>query len=239
MAGRHRASRPSLSQRLGPLTVASRARPAAACGLTGLLAVALCAGTLAPPTAADHQVTVAQLDGPVPLRLADVGVSRDAGRSDLTLEAEAAAAQALAAAARALADAARAAEQQRMREQAAAQAAAPVPVAAIPVDPPGGTPEQNRELGRSMTLEYGWDEGQFDCLDSLYISESNWLTTAENPSSGAYGIPQSLPGAKMDSAGDDWRTNPATQIEWGLGYIDDRYGTPCSAWSFKRANNWY
>lgn len=202
--------------------------------MAGLLAVALCAATLAPGPAPDAHPAVARLDGPVPLRLGDEGTSRDAGRSDLTQEAEAAAAQAFA-------DAARAAERQRMREQAAAKTAvAPdSTVPAIPVQPPGGTSEQNRELGRFMTLEYGWDEGQFDCLDRIWSQESNWQTTAENPSSGAYGIPQSLPASKMASAGDDWRTNPATQIEWGLGYIDDVYGTPCSAWEFKSSHGWY
>lgn len=200
--------------------------------------VGLCAATLSPEPVPDDQIVIAQLDGPVPLRLGEDRGSRDAGRSDLTREAEAAAAQVRA-------DAARAAEEQRMRQQAATKAAnAPgSTVAAIPVEPPveppGGTPQQNRELGRSMTLAYGWDAGQFGCLDSLWVSESNWLTTAENPSSGAYGIPQSLPASKMASAGGDWATNPATQIAWGLGYIDDVYGTPCSAWSFKQANNWY
>lgn len=63
--------------------------------------------------------------------------------------------------------------------------------------------------------------------------------TADNPSSSAYGIPQALPGRKMSSAGADWRTNPATQISWGLGYIANRYGTPCAAWSHSRSHNWY
>jgi hypothetical protein len=66
-----------------------------------------------------------------------------------------------------------------------------------------------------------------------------WDATAENPSSGAYGIPQALPGDKMASAGSDWATNPATQIRWGLGYIREVYGTPAGAWVFWQANNWY
>jgi len=191
--------------------------------------ITLCAATLAPEPVSAARPVVAELTGPVPLRLGAERASRDAGRSDLTLEAEAAATRALAAA------------RQRVRDQAATKAAgADDPaILAIPVQPPGGTSEQNRELGRFMTLEYGWDEGQFDCLDEIWSQESNWETTAENPSSGAYGIPQSLPGTKMASAGDDWRTNPATQIEWGLGYIDDVYGTPCSAWDFKQGTGWY
>ena len=73
----------------------------------------------------------------------------------------------------------------------------------------------------------------------LWQKESNWRYTARNPSSGAYGIPQSLPGSKMASAGADWQTNPATQIKWGLGYIAARYGTPCSAWAHSQQVNWY
>jgi hypothetical protein len=100
-------------------------------------------------------------------------------------------------------------------------------------------PEDPREIAQSMLDDYGWDSTEYECLDQLWISESNWDHTAENPSSGAYGIPQSLPPEKMATAGADWATNPATQIEWGLGYIEDAYGTPCSAWEFKQANNWY
>jgi hypothetical protein len=96
-----------------------------------------------------------------------------------------------------------------------------------------------REIARSMLPAYGWDSVQYSCLDQLWISESNWDHTATNPTSGAYGIPQALPAGKMASAGLDWRTNPATQIEWGLEYIRLSYGTPCSANSFKIANNWY
>lgn len=97
-----------------------------------------------------------------------------------------------------------------------------------------------REIGKQMAENlYGWSGSEWTCFDKLIISESNWKTTATNPSSGAYGIPQSLPASKLATAGSDWRTNPATQIKWGLKYIDDRYGTPCSAWSFKQGHNWY
>jgi hypothetical protein len=71
------------------------------------------------------------------------------------------------------------------------------------------------------------------------MRESRWNHVAENPSSGAYGIPQALPGSKMASAGDDWATNPETQIRWGLGYIDARYGSPCAAWEHSEEKNWY
>jgi hypothetical protein len=96
-----------------------------------------------------------------------------------------------------------------------------------------------KSVARAMLAEYGWSDGQFSCLDSLWTRESNWSYRAENPSSGAYGIPQALPGDKMASAGSDWRTNPATQIEWGLGYISDVYGTPCGAWEHSQSVGWY
>ncbi|WP_460545996.1 aggregation-promoting factor C-terminal-like domain-containing protein [Glycomyces halotolerans] len=97
----------------------------------------------------------------------------------------------------------------------------------------------NKAIGCTMTLDRGWGLDQFSCLESLWDRESNWNETAQNPSSGAYGIPQSLPGDKMASHGDDWRTNPATQIAWGLDYISGRYGTPCGAWSHSESNGWY
>ncbi|GAB2818722.1 transglycosylase SLT domain-containing protein [Streptomyces chlorus] len=80
---------------------------------------------------------------------------------------------------------------------------------------------------------------QFQCFSNIVNHESTWNYKAVNPSSGAYGLVQALPGTKMASAGADWQTNPATQIKWGLNYMDDRYGSPCGAWSFWQANNWY
>ncbi|MBT2506136.1 lytic transglycosylase domain-containing protein [Streptomyces sp. ISL-98] len=80
---------------------------------------------------------------------------------------------------------------------------------------------------------------QFQCFSNIVNHESTWNYQASNPSSGAYGLVQALPGSKMSSAGADWQTNPATQIKWGLSYMDDRYGSPCGAWSFWQANNWY
>ena len=96
-----------------------------------------------------------------------------------------------------------------------------------------------KSVARAMLADYGWSDGQFNCLDSLWTRESNWNYRAENPSSGAYGIPQALPGDKMASVGSDWRTNPATQIKWGLGYISDVYGTPCGAWEHSQSVGWY
>ncbi|MER7910806.1 transglycosylase SLT domain-containing protein [Streptomyces sp. NPDC090109] len=80
---------------------------------------------------------------------------------------------------------------------------------------------------------------QFQCFSNIVDHESSWNYRATNPSSGAYGLVQALPGTKMSSAGADWRTNPATQIKWGLNYMDSRYGSPCGAWSFWQANHWY
>lgn len=96
-----------------------------------------------------------------------------------------------------------------------------------------------KDAARAMIGDYGWGDDQFECLDLLWTRESNWDYQAQNPSSGAYGIPQSLPGSKMASVGDDWQTNPLTQITWGLGYIDERYGSPCSAWSHSESTGWY
>lgn len=87
--------------------------------------------------------------------------------------------------------------------------------------------------------EYGWGADEFSCLDSLWQRESNWNYEAYNASSGATGIPQALPGSKMASAGDDWQTNAATQIAWGLGYIAAVYGTPCGAWGHSQSVGWY
>lgn len=80
---------------------------------------------------------------------------------------------------------------------------------------------------------------QFQCFSNIVDHESTWNYRAQNPSSGAYGLVQALPGSKMASAGDDWQTNPATQIKWGLNYMNSRYDSPCGAWSFWQANHWY
>ncbi|MFE7134954.1 transglycosylase SLT domain-containing protein [Streptomyces sp. NPDC057638] len=81
--------------------------------------------------------------------------------------------------------------------------------------------------------------GQFQCFSNIVERESTWNYKAENPSSGAYGLVQALPANKMATAGSDWRTNPATQIKWGLSYMNERYGSPCGAWDFWLDNRWY
>ncbi len=100
------------------------------------------------------------------------------------------------------------------------------------------TPDGAREVAQIlMEDKYGWGDGQYECLDSLWTKESNWNYKASNRRSGAHGIPQALPATKMEVIGTDWRTNPVTQISWGLRYIDIRYDTPCKAWAkFKRSN---
>ncbi len=97
-----------------------------------------------------------------------------------------------------------------------------------------------REMARQILRnKYGYGSSQFDCFDNIIMRESMWRVDATNPTSGAYGIPQALPGSKMATVASDWRTNPATQIIWGIEYMKDRYGSPCAAWSFKSANGWY
>ncbi|WP_193605092.1 aggregation-promoting factor C-terminal-like domain-containing protein [Nocardioides dongkuii] len=96
-----------------------------------------------------------------------------------------------------------------------------------------------RDIGRALLGDFGFSVDQFGCLDSLWTRESNWTVDADNPTSSAYGIPQSLPGEKMASAGADWATNPVTQIRWGLGYIADVYGSPCGAWAHSESHGWY
>ncbi|CAM5517265.1 transglycosylase SLT domain-containing protein [Streptomyces hirsutus] len=83
------------------------------------------------------------------------------------------------------------------------------------------------------------DSAQYQCFSNIVQRESGWNHTATNASSGAYGLVQALPASKMASAGSDWKTNPSTQISWGIGYMNERYGSPCAAWDFWQANNWY
>lgn len=107
-------------------------------------------------------------------------------------------------------------------------------VEAAPPDP--GTAQQ---IGYDMLPAFGFSQStQWGCLLDLWNQESGWLWDAEN-ASGAYGIPQALPGDKMASAGADWQTDPTTQIKWGLGYIQSVYGTPCGAWAHEVADGWY
>jgi hypothetical protein len=101
------------------------------------------------------------------------------------------------------------------------------------------TTSRNKAIAKPMVAARGWSKAQFRCLEKLWARESGWNHRAGNRSSGAYGIPQALPGHKMASSGRDWRTNPRTQIKWGLGYIKQRYGAPCGAWSHFVSRGWY
>jgi hypothetical protein len=122
--------------------------------------------------------------------------------------------------------------------RAAQSAATTAPAASqpAPAAQPQGDPQQ---IAQGMLSSFGWSSSQFSCLQPLWNTESGWSVSASNPSSGAYGIPQALPGSKMASAGPDWQTSAATQIRWGLGYIKSTYGSPCSAWSHEQAYGWY
>ncbi|WP_125610193.1 transglycosylase [Specibacter cremeus] len=111
----------------------------------------------------------------------------------------------------------------------------PLGAGAGPVDDPVGA----QKYAASKLGDFGWGQDQMSCLVQLWNRESDWQTTAENPSSLAYGIAQSLPASKMDSVGSDWRTNYRTQIDWGLGYVKDRYGSPCGAWDHETSIGWY
>ncbi|MFF0150401.1 lytic transglycosylase domain-containing protein [Micromonospora sp. NPDC005203] len=132
---------------------------------------------------------------------------------------------------------AEAAAASRKRERAAADAPAkpydgPIPASCEEYS-------GNRKTGCALMVDSGFGISEFPCLEKLWTKESGWNHKAANNSSGAYGIPQSLPGSKMGSVASDWRTNPATQIKWGLGYIKGRYKTPCGAWTFFQNNNHY
>ncbi|WP_406249529.1 phospholipase [Microbacterium sp. M] len=174
----------------------------------------------APATAAEFAASAAEAEEKAPIELV-------LDTADVTADAAAVAAatttlrEALTAAQKA------AAEKKAAEERAAAAAAA------------ANTPEGAKATARAMAAsKYGWGDGEFSCLESLWTKESGWNYKAYNPS-GATGIPQSLPGDKMASAGADWRTNATTQIAWGLSYIDSVYGSPCSAWGHSQATNWY
>lgn len=120
----------------------------------------------------------------------------------------------------------------------------PTPVAATTrsastVSGPAVSPGTAQAIARDMLAGAGWGDDQWGCLYNLWQRESGWSVSASNGSSGAYGIPQALPGSKMASAGSDWQTSAATQISWGFGYIKGRYGTPCGAWAHSESSGWY
>jgi hypothetical protein len=150
-----------------------------------------------------------------------------------------------AAAARAAQAAARPAAQSPARSpgqspaRSSGQPAATQPTQAATAPPAPAASGSPQQVAEAMLAGFGWSSGQFSCLDPLWAHESGWSVTAYNAGSGAYGIPQALPGSKMASAGPDWQTGAATQIKWGLEYIKDTYGSPCAAWDHEQATGWY
>lgn len=210
-------------------------------GAVGVLAVPVTATLMAE---SPRQASAAPHAKAAPVQtVAQLAAYDDAAKAHKVAAAQAAASQAAQQAAAAVAAAQVAAAAQAAAQAAAAQAAVDQAAqaaasrsrAAVDLPAPSGDP---RAIAQAMLTARG-QGGQFSCLSSLWSKESGWSTTASNGSSGAYGIPQALPGSKMASAGADWRTNPATQIAWGLSYIESRYGSPCAAWGHSQSNNWY
>jgi colicin import membrane protein len=119
-----------------------------------------------------------------------------------------------------------------------ATTAAPAPAPPAPLAAGCSAYSGNRLVACNLLPSFGFSTGEMASLDPLWQHESGWSTSAAN-SSGAYGIPQALPGSKMASAGSDWQTSAATQISWGLSYIKGRYGSPSAAWSYWLSHNWY
>ena len=111
----------------------------------------------------------------------------------------------------------------------------PTPTVPMPAPNPGTA----EGIAYRLLPAFGFNaKAQYGCLYQIWMRESGWRYNAQN-ASGAYGIPQALPGSKMANAGPNWQTNVSTQVKWGLGYIKSRYGTPCGAWAFWQANGWY
>ena len=107
----------------------------------------------------------------------------------------------------------------------------------VPSGPPPN-PSSAQGIAYKLLASFGFSTSQFGCLNDIWTRESGWRYNAAN-ASGAYGIPQALPGSKMATYGSDWQTNPATQIKWGLNYIKGRYGSPCQAWAVWQSQGWY
>ncbi len=159
----------------------------------------------------------------------------------IAAEQAAAAEAARVAAEQAAAEAARIAAEKAAADKAAAEAArkaAAARASRAAASRPAVAPGSARAIGQQLAAARGWTGEQWGCLDMLWSRESGWRTNAGN-ASGAYGIPQALPGSKMASAGADWRDSAATQITWGLNYIGGRYGSPCGAWQHFQARHWY
>jgi hypothetical protein len=247
--GRRRAIAKSSS--LARIAASSGAKPGSAVGRLGhrSAVVALSLGLLAVAGGgAAATANVSGLDRASSVAAGVSAASGDAAALGMTAEAtEKAAVRADAAETKAAEEAAaataaaekaaaeQAAADKAAAEKAAADKAAAEKAAAQPVDDPAGA----KAYAASRLAAFGWGQDQMSALETLWTKESGWKTTATNASSGAYGIVQSLPGSKMASVGADWQTNYRTQIDWGLNYIKERYGSPANALGFHYANNWY
>lgn len=199
----------------------------------------LAAATVVPdPVLREYTERTLSATADVEARIADVTAQFTAAKADHA--AAVAAAEAAAEAERVRLEQERiAAEQARIAEEQARQAAEAAAAAAAALASVNTVEGAKATAAAMASSDYGWGADQFQCLESLWERESNWNYQAYNASSGATGIPQSLPGNKMASAGADWETNAATQIKWGLGYIAAVYGTPCGAWGHSESVGWY
>ncbi|GAA2835307.1 transglycosylase SLT domain-containing protein [Kitasatospora sp. CM 4170] len=223
-------------------------------GITTLVVASAATAALAIPQGGG----VAEAAAPVAGVTGTTGVSADgqpvADQAPQADAAAAAAAQAEAAAqaaqAQAQADAAAAAAAQAQAAQAQADAAAKAQAEAkAKADAQAAASRSQQRSALNAKPGYSGSPreiaaqivpaGQLQCFSNIVSHESSWNPRAVNASSGAYGLVQALPGSKMASAGADWRTNPATQIKWGLDYMNSRYGSPCAAWSFWQTHHWY
>jgi hypothetical protein len=162
------------------------------------------------------------------------------GQAEALAKAQQAATEAAAAAKAADDEARKKAEQEASRSTTRATTPPPTNSAPkYPVPSSCNVYTGNKKIGCAVLVGYGFGLDQMPCLEKLFDRESHWNPTALNKSSGAYGIPQASPGSKMASVGADWKTNPETQIRWGLNYIKGRYKTPCGAWSHSQSTGWY
>jgi hypothetical protein len=142
-------------------------------------------------------------------------------------------------AARAAADQARLADEIARKQQAASRGQSQPTSPAVPIPTSCAAYTGNKAIACALLPEWGFGIDQMTCLVPMWTKESGWNERSRNPSSGSYGIPQALPASKMAQYGADYLTNPAPQIKWGLSYIKTRYRTPCAAWAFWQAHNWY
>ena len=245
MSARHKKPRNPFTQnrKLSKITVAMA-------GVTVIVPAAIAASVATSDGAGSHGSSLLAMAGSPPaakagLAVTDAGIPRmGAARREVSslgvhqVLAERAAEKAAARRAARRAAARRAADQQADQQAAATPTTAPRSAGSSPASSPAQPSGSPQQIAKAMLGSYGWSSSQFGCLQSLWNAESGWNVYASNPS-GAYGIPQALPGSKMASAGPDWQSNPATQIRWGLGYIKGLYGSPCGAWAHEEADGWY